>query len=968
MAESETTNSDDDSMYEEEGSDDNVIGQQQHTHMADVISSYNGGEDCSTRNTRRGPKTLGRSSNKQSEAPATTNALSRHFVEWIADHIDENCMDIHTSGKIIPITPLSIHKALGLHLGGPDIAESLIKNIDETCYVVGAVHEEQVQNLRQGLEERFGYLPRHMIDGMCCLHEDFLLHNFRPPHYTPDELILAIFQYMQDMTQCTASMENPEENMNDANQAINDRSSDNQNLGHDGVNEHGAEDDVISDKDIDKTIAECGGANGALEATVIVESQNSGSKDEVISPRKRKRKGKACISSPESSDSVASRTRHKLATKSIGKSPLCETRTASNCCDEGGSKENPLHVEDIGIKRSGCDKNVETMKQALDFAFRGQGWSWKNACSEQEQVQSKTKSPYFNSPSVPPFRIFDDEDDLGNYVADPRKRRPVGQSDPTLPRKSTSKSQRNSSETSCGQNTNVHNDKVNDDHEDVLIMESLPFTDETSEEFAKRRKCQTTPVVDAEVSSLAISPVVPPEQAVPLASQETREDVAIIGSKTLSQKCSDLSNESDKMYNWSFGSAQHAAGSSSGKMAMYRPRRKDIIAYKNVRVKFGSLGSSLRLGGKVETYVLNALCKKIFDKTHAKRSLKHFFFTPISLFFPIFFENHWCVIVALIKEWVWAVLEPCLRDFGPDLLSIDMLKLFFEVDGIFIMKFLEEWEPTVDLKSKFEPSDAPNIQIKYANEMIFHQNNVANEGLSILKSSDNDVYSKYFEALTLLELLRTSSVEKHNGGQNSQGSALSPYLFALVMDEVTREIQSDVPWCMLFADDVVLVDESRDGVNRKLELWRHTLECKGFRLSRAKTEYMMCEFSVTRHEDGDVSLNGQLVAKKDTFRYLGSMLQKDGDIDEDVRHRISAGWLKMASSIRRLMRQEGATKAKSLFGTVESSGLLSSSIGTVESGIASSAAGTNVQRPQLCWETEKYFHYLIEFDPFAYNL
>ena len=65
-----------------------------------------------------------------------------------------------------------------------------------------------------------------------------------------------------------------------------------------------------------------------------------------------------------------------------------------------------------------------------------------------------------------------------------------------------------------------------------------------------------------------------------------------------------------------------------------------------------------------------------------------------------------------------------------------------------------------------------------------------------------------------------------------QGSALSPYLFALVMDEVTRDIQGDIPWCMLFADDVVLVDESRAGVNRKLELWRRTLESKGFRLSR----------------------------------------------------------------------------------------------------------------------------------------
>jgi hypothetical protein len=54
----------------------------------------------------------------------------------------------------------------------------------------------------------------------------------------------------------------------------------------------------------------------------------------------------------------------------------------------------------------------------------------------------------------------------------------------------------------------------------------------------------------------------------------------------------------------------------------------------------------------------------------------------------------------------------------------------------------------------------------------------------------------------------------------------------------------------------------------------------------------MCDFSVTRHKEGAVSLDGQVVAKKDTFRYSGSMLQKDGDIDEDFRHRISAGWLK----------------------------------------------------------------------------
>ncbi|XP_070007631.1 secreted RxLR effector protein 78-like [Nicotiana sylvestris] len=57
-----------------------------------------------------------------------------------------------------------------------------------------------------------------------------------------------------------------------------------------------------------------------------------------------------------------------------------------------------------------------------------------------------------------------------------------------------------------------------------------------------------------------------------------------------------------------------------------------------------------------------------------------------------------------------------------------------------------------------------------------------------------------------------------------QGSALSPFLFALVMDALTHHIQGDVPWSMLFADDIVLIDESRTGVNERLEVWRQALE------------------------------------------------------------------------------------------------------------------------------------------------
>ena len=51
-----------------------------------------------------------------------------------------------------------------------------------------------------------------------------------------------------------------------------------------------------------------------------------------------------------------------------------------------------------------------------------------------------------------------------------------------------------------------------------------------------------------------------------------------------------------------------------------------------------------------------------------------------------------------------------------------------------------------------------------------------------------------------------------------QESALSPFLFAIVMDELKRVTQDEISWCILFADDIVLVDEMRAAVNVKLQL------------------------------------------------------------------------------------------------------------------------------------------------------
>ncbi|KAG5621087.1 hypothetical protein H5410_006305 [Solanum commersonii] len=89
---------------------------------------------------------------------------------------------------------------------------------------------------------------------------------------------------------------------------------------------------------------------------------------------------------------------------------------------------------------------------------------------------------------------------------------------------------------------------------------------------------------------------------------------------------------------------------------------------------------------------------------------------------------------------------------------------------------------------------------------------------------------------------------------------------------------------------MVLINETRNKVNARLEVWRQTLESKGFRLSRTKTDYLEYKFSDIVHErDVEVKLDTHAIPNRDNFKYLGSIIQRSGDIDDDVTlDRISA--------------------------------------------------------------------------------
>ncbi|GJY29823.1 retrovirus-related pol polyprotein LINE-1 [Tanacetum coccineum] len=149
-----------------------------------------------------------------------------------------------------------------------------------------------------------------------------------------------------------------------------------------------------------------------------------------------------------------------------------------------------------------------------------------------------------------------------------------------------------------------------------------------------------------------------------------------------------------------------------------------------------------------------------------------------------------------------------------------------------------------------------------------------------------------------------------------QGSAISPYLFALILDELSRGIQESIPWCLIFADDIVLVSDTPDGLNGRLEQWREMLEDKGLRVSREKTEYMRCDFNRNendQNEEAVIRIGEHILEPKESFRYLGSVIHKSGRIEDDVTHRIQAGWLKWRAATGILCDKNVPLKLKGKF-------------------------------------------------------
>ena len=72
-----------------------------------------------------------------------------------------------------------------------------------------------------------------------------------------------------------------------------------------------------------------------------------------------------------------------------------------------------------------------------------------------------------------------------------------------------------------------------------------------------------------------------------------------------------------------------------------------------------------------------------------------------------------------------------------------------------------------------------------------------------------------------------------------QGSVLSPLLFAMVIDEVTKNARKGWMKQVLYADDLVLMGETIKELMKYFDEWKKAFQSKGMRVNLGKTKSMV---------------------------------------------------------------------------------------------------------------------------------
>ena len=113
-------------------------------------------------------------------------------------------------------------------------------------------------------------------------------------------------------------------------------------------------------------------------------------------------------------------------------------------------------------------------------------------------------------------------------------------------------------------------------------------------------------------------------------------------------------------------------------------------------------------------------------------------------------------------------------------------------------------------------------------------------------------------------------------------------------------------WGMLYADDAGVVSRSQEGLTRMMTTIVEVFGEFGLTMSEKKTDTLLMRASEKQPKKGGppppplvIKAAGQKYAQTAQFRYLGGLVNEDGELTQEINHRSRAAW----ACIRRFSRE-----------------------------------------------------------------
>jgi len=205
-----------------------------------------------------------------------------------------------------------------------------------------------------------------------------------------------------------------------------------------------------------------------------------------------------------------------------------------------------------------------------------------------------------------------------------------------------------------------------------------------------------------------------------------------------------------------------------------------------------------------------------------------------------------------LLEHAMKVVERIFEDRIRQQIDIDDMQFGFmkgkgTTDAIFIIRQMQEKFRAKGKKLYFGFMDLEKAFDRVLREVI----RWAMRKLGIEEWLVSAVMSRYTRAKTVVRTVYGNSNDFKVKVGMHQGSALSPLLFVMVMEALSREFRVALPLELLYADDLVVITVTEEDLIKRLNEWKDFVENRGMRVNMNKTKVMISGQEVDQRKLGE---------------------------------------------------------------------------------------------------------------------